>query len=169
MTATIGHINEFAPEVEPVTAYLEQFQMFVSANAIEDSKVVPTLLTVVGSKPYSLLRGLVSPELPKDKTNDELVDLLKKHFDQKPIVIAEHFHFYQRNQKSGESIAEYLAALRRLASRCKFGTFLTEALRNKLVCGMHSESIIKVLLTKANLTLDKAMEISQAMEAASTQ
>ena len=68
MTATIGHIKEFAPEVEPVTAYLERFQMFVSANAIEDSKVVPTLLTVVGAKPYSLLRGLVSPALPKDKT-----------------------------------------------------------------------------------------------------
>ena len=124
---------------------------------------------MVGSKPYSLLRGLVSPELPKDKTYDELVDLLKKHFDPEPIVIAERFHFYQRNQKPGESIADYLAALRRLASRCKFGAFLTEALRDKLICGMHSENIVKVLLTKANLTLDKAMEISQAMEAAATQ
>ena len=143
--------------------------MFVSANAIEDSKVVPTLLTVVGSKPYSLLCGLVSLEIPKGKTYNELVDLLKKRFDPEPIVIAERFHFYQRNQKPGESIADYLAALRRLASRCKFGAFLTEALRDKLVCGMHSESIVKVLLTKANLTLDKAMEISQAMEAASTQ
>ena len=111
MTATVGRIKEFAPEVEPVTAYLEQFQMFVSANAIEDSKVVPMLLTVVGSKLYSLLRGLVSPALPKDKTYDELVDLLKKHFDPEPIVIAECFHFYLRNQEPGESIADYLAAL----------------------------------------------------------
>ena len=162
-------MKEFAPEVEPVTAYLERFQMFVSANAIADDKVVPTLLTVVGSKNYSLLRGLVSPALPKDKTYDELVELLKKHFDPEPIVIAERFHFYQRNQKAGESIAEYLATLRRLASRCQFGAFLSEALRDKLVCGMYSENIVKVLLTKATLTLEKAMEISQAMEAAAAQ
>ena len=34
---------------------------------------------------------------------------------------------------------------------------------------MHSENIQKVLLTKAKLTLDKAVEISQGMEAAAQQ
>ena len=62
-----------------LTAYLERFQMFVSANTIADDKLVPTLLTVVGSTHYTLIRGLVSPELPKDKSFDELVDILKKH------------------------------------------------------------------------------------------
>ena len=56
--------------------------------------------------------------------------------------------------------------LRQLASHCQFGTFLNEALRNKLVCGMHSENTQKVLLTKAKLTLEKAVKISQGMEAA---
>ena len=56
-----------------------------------------------------------------------------------------------------ESIANYLATLRRLASHCEFGAFLSEALRDKLVCGMHSKNIQKVLLTKAKLTLDKAV------------
>ena len=69
----------------------------------------------------------------------------------------------------GESIANYLANLRRLASRCKFGAFLEEALRDRLVCGMQSENIQKVLLTKANLTLEKALEIAQGMEAAALQ
>ena len=132
------------------------------AATIAEDKVVLTLLTVIGSKQYSLLRGLVSPELPKDKSYDDLVDLLKKHFDPEPIVIAQQFHFEINNNQ--ESIAEYLAVLSRLASRCQFGTFLSEALRDKLVCEMHSESILKVLLTKA-----KAMEISQATEAAAVQ
>ena len=106
--------------MDPVTAYLERFQMFVSANAIEDNNVVPTLLIVVGSKPYSLLCGLVSPELPKDKTYYELVDLLKKHFDSEPIVITERFHFYQESKAWRiNSWLPGLAALRRLASRCK--------------------------------------------------
>ena len=147
-------------------SYIERFQLFVTANAIEDDKLVPTLLTVVGSDHYSLLRGLVSPQLPKDKTYDGLVAILKKHYDPEPIVIAERFHFYRRNQGTSESVGDYLANLRRLASRCKFGAFLEEALRDRLVCGMQSESIQKVLLTKASLTLEKALEIAQGMEAA---
>ena len=164
---TIGRMQEFNPANETVTAYLERLQLFVSANSIADDKRVPTLLTVVGAEHYSLLRGLVSPQLPKDKSFDELVTLLTKHYDPEPIVIAERFHFYRRNQGSNESVGDYLAQLRRLASRCKFGTFLDEALRDRLVCGLESENVQKVLLTKANLTLDKALEISQGMEAAS--
>ena len=106
--------------------------------------------------------------MPKDKSYDELIELLKKHYDPEPIIIAERFHFYQRSQKSGESIGDYLACLRCLASRYMFGTFLTEALWDKLVCSMQSESI-QVLLTKANLTLEKAVEIAQGMEGVAKQ
>ena len=116
-------MQEFNPANETVTAYLERFQLFVSANSIDDDKLVPTLLTVVGATHYSLLRGLISPALPKDKSYDDLVTALKKHYDPEPIVIAERFHFYRRNQHAGESIGEYLANLRHLASRCKFGEF----------------------------------------------
>ena len=164
---TIGHMQEFAPENESVTAYLERFQLLVAANAIEDDKLVPTLLTIVGSTHYSLIRGLVAPALPKSKTYDELVELLKKHYDSEPIIIAERFHFYQRSQKPNETIANYLANLRRLASRCEFGDFLAEALHDRLVCGMSNENIQKVLLTKAKLTFEKAVEVSQGtLEAA---
>ena len=91
-------MQEFNPANESVTAYLERFQLFVTANAIEDDKLVPTLLIVVGSEHYSLLRGLISPQLPKDKTFEQLVAILKKHYDPEPIIIAERFRFYQRNQ-----------------------------------------------------------------------
>ena len=163
---TIGHMSEFNPTNETVTAYLERFLLFVAANSIADAQKVPTLLTVVGASNYTLIRGLVSPDLPKDKTFDELVDLLKKHFDPQPIVIAERFHFYKREQRAGESLTAYVAQLRKLASRCEFGTFLNEALRDRFVCGMLHENIQKVLLTKAKLDLDKALEISLGMEAA---
>ena len=45
------------------------------------------------------------------------------------LVIAERFRFYQRGQKLGESIAEFVADLRRLSIRCEFGEFLDQALR----------------------------------------
>ena len=45
-TRTIGLMHEFFPERETVTAYLERFQLFVSANSIEDDKVVATVTAV---------------------------------------------------------------------------------------------------------------------------
>ena len=83
----------FYSDKETVTACLERFWMFVSAYSIETDKVVPTLLTVLGSMHYMLLCGLVSLEFPKDKSYNELVELMKKHYDPEPIIIAEHFHF----------------------------------------------------------------------------
>ena len=94
-TTTIGQMQEFNPANETVTAYLEWFQLFVTANGIEEAKLVPTLLTVVGSTHYSLIRGLVSPSLPKDKSFEELVEILKKHYDPEPIIITERFHCYR--------------------------------------------------------------------------
>ena len=56
-----------------------------------------------------------------------------------------------------------MAELRR---HCAFGTYLNEALRDRLVCGFRSESIQRRLLAEKDLTLSKAVEIAQGMEAA---
>ena len=58
-------------------------------------------------------------------------------------MIAEHFRFYQRTQKADETIADFLARLRNLASTRKFGDFLSKALRDRLVCGLNSEVLVK--------------------------
>ena len=108
-TKTIGHMQEFNPASETVLAYLERFELFIAANAINEEKLVPTLLIVVRFIHDSLLGGLISPDLPMDKSFSELVDILKKHYDPEPIVIAERFRFFfQRSQSHGESINDSL-------------------------------------------------------------
>ena len=165
-TAPIGQLQEFNPDNETISAYLERFELYMSVNGIAAEKKVSTLLLLLGRKHYTLIRGLVSPEKPENKSFEDLKSLLENHYSPEPIVIAERFNFYQRNQKSGESIADYVACLRRLASTCKFKTFLSEALRDKLVCGLNSEAIQKSLLAKKDLTLETAMDIALGMEAA---
>ena len=64
--------------------------------------------------------------------------------------------------KTACSISEYVAELRRLAARCDFGTHLV---RDRLVCGVKSESIQKRLLSEADLTLAKAVKLATTMEA----
>ncbi len=115
---------------------------------------------------YGVLRSLLAPTRPQDQTFDDLVTRLKAHYDPKPLVIAERFRFYKRNQSSTETIAEFLADLRRLTIRCEFDTFLDQALRDRLVCGVRNELIQKRLLAEVGLTLARAMEIAQGMETA---
>ena len=160
---TIGQIQEFDPKKEKVTAYLERVQMFLVANSIQEDKKVPVLLSVIGGKTYVLL---LAPDKPKDKTFEELSEVLQKHFEPKPVVIVQRFHFHRRNQAPGESVADYVAELRRLATHCKFDGYLEEALRDRLVCGLRSEGVQKRLLTYTDLTLAKAVEVAQSMEAA---
>ena len=81
-------------------------------------------------------------------------------------MIAQRFHFHKRDQATGESIADYDASLRKLASQCKFGDSLEEALRDRFVCGLRHEAIQRRLLSEADLSYAKAMEIASAMEAA---
>lgn len=81
-------------------------------------------------------------------------------------MIAERFHFHRRNQASSESIAEYIAELRRLSTHCEFGAYLDQALRDRLVCGLRNENIQKRLLAESDLKLQKAMDLALGMEAA---
>ena len=57
-------------------------------------------------------------------------------------------------------------SLKQLSTHCDFGTFLNDALRDQLVCGLREEAIQRKLLAEDKLTFKKASEIAQAMELA---
>jgi len=161
--------KEFVPEEEPISAYLERIELFFLAHGVAAEKQVPTLLSTIGSKPYGFLRSLAAPKAPKELKYDEVVKMLKSHYEPPPLVIAERYRFHQRSQEVGETISDYLAELRRLASKCKFEdteNFLEESLRDRFVIGLHVESTRKRLLTEQKLTLSKAIEIAQSLETA---
>jgi len=152
MATTFGQIQEFSPEIESIEAYIERVELYFEANNIAEDRQVAVFLSVIGGKNYTLLRNLLSPEKPSAKTLAELTAVLKKHFAPKRVVVAERFRFYRREQAVGESVADYEAELRRLATHCDFGEYLDQALRDRLVCGLRSEATQKHLLSKSDLT-----------------
>ncbi len=141
---------------------------FFEANEIDDaSRQKAILLTSVGSQTYSLMRNLVSPTKPGDKTFDELVKLLKDHFNPKPSEIVQRFKFNSRNRQHGETVMEYVAVLRKLVQDCNYGDKLSEVIRDRLVCGIGDDRIQRRLLSEPDLTFDKALKLAQAIETAS--
>ena len=78
----------------------------------------------MGPTTYALLRNLVSPARPGDKTFAELVAPLN------------------------ELVADFVAELRSLAEFCNFGASLNDMLRDRIVCGINSSKIQQRLLLK---------------------
>ena len=133
---TVGKIKEFNPQTESFSTYVDRLQLYFKANGVSEDKEVAMFLTVIGPINYSIINdAVVAPEKPKDKALQELIDILKTHFDPKPLEIAEHFHFHKRVQKLTESLSEYVAELRRLAVTCDLKAF-TDDIRdfNPVMC-----------------------------------
>ena len=106
----------------------------------------------------------MTPNKPNDKTFDELIEVLRKHYSPKPNIIVCRFRFNTSVRNKGESVASYVARLQQLSEHCTFGTELNDMLRDRLVCGINHVPIQKRLFAESNLTFKKAFEIAQAME-----
>ena len=91
---------------------------------------------------------------------------MKAHREPKPSVIVQRYQFNSRQRATSETVAEYVAALRKLAEHCNFGDTLDEMLRDRLVCGIANAAVQKRLLTEPELTFTKAVTIAQAVELA---
>ena len=164
MALLYGTVEPFDPKDGDFSEYVERLEQYFLANTVADAKKVAILLTVIGKETYSLLRSLVAPTQPKDKSYAGIIEVLTTHLKPTPITVAERFKFYERAQLPGERVNDFIAALRTSALKCEFAAFLEEAIRDKLVCGTSNSRIRKRLLVERDLTLKKAIEIANALE-----
>ena len=122
----------------------------------------------MGPKVYALIRNLLSPAKPSEQTFERLRQTMTNHYKPQRVTIAERFRFNKRNQGDNESVADYIVALKQLASSCEFGAFLNEALRDRFVRGLRHESIQKRLLADKDLTFNTACDVAHATELAAS-
>ena len=168
--ATVGSVAPFVEEEEAFIEWRERFEQFLLANNVTDEvRMRAFLITLIGPRTYSRLRDLLAPDRPTDTPYADLLTLLGRHYEPKKIVIAERYKFHLRMQGDNESVVTFMASLRSLAKDCDFGAFLSEALRDRFVCGLRSEAIKRKLLSEADLTDVRALELAQAMEVAAAQ
>ncbi len=136
--------------------YCERIKQYLKVNYIDDDKGVSVLLSAIGGKAYELLKSLTAPTKPADLSLDNIVKVMQEHLAPKLLLIAERFRFDKL-----ESV--YVAELKKLSEHCQFGDGLNDALRDRLVYGISQESIQKRLLSEADLTFKRAVEIAVAM------
>ena len=105
--------------------------------------------------------------------DDKMKDALTK-FDEycktRTQVIYQRYHFNNRKQEAGESIAAYLTKLHIIAKNCAHdGITPYKILHNCLVLGIRDNKVREWLLWVTDLTLQKALDICKAAERTSQQ
>ena len=109
----LGKVEEFDGSKEEWTQYVERVNHFFDANDIADAgKKRAVLLLIIGPSTYALLRNLVSPAKSGEKSFDELVSVLKNHYNPTPPETVQRSHFNSRCRKPCESVVQFVAESR---------------------------------------------------------
>ena len=89
-----SQVKEFDGEKEECSQYMERLDHFFEVNKVANvDKKRAILLAVITPRTYKLLRNLLAPGKPKDKTYTELVGILKEHHSPKPSETVQRFRF----------------------------------------------------------------------------
>ena len=106
------------------------------------------------------------PDAPNTKRFDQLGTLLREHFKPTVLKIAERYRFHSAVQQQGQSIADFVRELKKLAGTCEFtNEQLNDNLRDRFICGLRSQHVKQKLLSK-NFTFQEAVNEAIAQEAA---
>ena len=160
-------LSEFISTNEDWNSYVERLEQYFMANDVSTAgKKKAILLSSCGPAAYQLIKSLLVPSRPHEKSFAQIVETMRNHCHPKASPIVCRFTLNSHSQKEGESLSTYMAELRKLAKDCDYGESLLEMLSDRLVCGVKDRRIQKKLLAEHELTFKKAFETAQAMEAA---
>uniref|UniRef100_L7LY19 Putative tick transposon n=1 Tax=Rhipicephalus pulchellus TaxID=72859 RepID=L7LY19_RHIPC len=97
---------------------------------------------------------------------DTALVALRHHFSTSCNVVVERHRFHRRRQHSGESVHDFVAALRELASHCSFVS-QDDALRDQFVAGIASNRVReRLLLEGPSLSFESSVRIALQFEQA---
>ena len=165
--ATHGSVSAYDPSAEDWTTYTQRLHHYFVANDVESEvKKSSILLSACGAATYKLIRNLIAEDKLESTPYDEIVKVVKAHYDPTPSAIMQRYKFNSRTRGEGESVSAYVTALRDIAQHCNYKDSLQDMLRDKLVHGVRHERITNRLLAEKTLTYEKALELALAIESA---
>nr|XP_037289492.1 uncharacterized protein LOC119183147 [Rhipicephalus microplus] len=164
MAAHAGPLG-FDEEADNWEAYRLRLEAYFEVHDVTDEKKRRAILvTALSTKTVDLLAARCAPAKIQDLKYEDAVKFLGERFAPACNEITESYKFFTRNQLAGESVNEFLVEIRKIASRCNFGSALDRMLRDRIVCGLRDASVRRQLLAKAELTLREAEEAARAAE-----
>ena len=165
----LGKVQKFIVGAD-FEAYAEQLDFFFVANGVTDSKQKKAvLLTNLPTETYQLAKDLMAPILLREDslTYDTIVERLQKQLKPQKSALVARYEFDNRSRNAGETVSQYVAVLKHLATDCKFNDAMRlERLRDRLVSGIRDKRMMSELLKLKleDLTFDIAVAKCIAIE-----
>ena len=170
MARSHGTLGSFNSASEDWDSYTERIGQYFLANDVKDAdKKRAILLSTYGPSTYRTIKNVLAPQAPADVPYEDIVRAMSTHLQPKPSVIVERYKFHSRSRHPGESVADFVAELKRLSEHCEFGAALDEMIRDRIICGIVDERWQKRLLAEPKLSYEAAFQLALAMETAERQ
>ena len=164
-SASIGPYN---PTTEPWENYEIRFDAWLAINKhTDDALKRAALIAEIGPECFAVLKDLTFPDKVTTKSYTDLMKLLEQHYSKTKTSVMDRLLLHKRKQQEGESVADYMAALKKIATNCDYGDSLNDRLRDAFTFGVRDERVLKRLLEasqKDNFTWTKATTLALAME-----
>lgn len=148
--------------------FKSRLTQFLKVNDVSEEKKSAILITHLSDEAYRLVRNLAYPKDADSFSYVELVSLLDNHFKPKKCSYTDKARFYGATRTPGESLGDWAARLRGLASYCEFGAALETNLTDRFVLGLGSGPARDKLYEQdpSKMKIDRALEIAQQAESA---
>lgn len=149
------------PWLRWITAF-ETYLLAAGLDNVSDGRKRALLLHCLGTEGQRVFDTF--GKIPK---YDDAVKRLKDHFAAPQSALLRRVIFWRRHQRMGESVSQYVADLKGMASLCKFKTLQDEMIRDQLILHTNCDKIReKLLLEEDDLTLVQAVKIAVQVESA---
>lgn len=172
-TTLLPQFEAFDTKKESFKYYKQRFENYLTMkNVFSDKKLSgQMLLNSTGAAHYHTVVALVAPKKPNEMSYDELVSTLEKHLCPKKNVLVAQHRFLSTYQSEKQSIAEYVAELRKEMSDCEFTCECQKSidrifLRAQFIRGLFDNSIREHLLQSDLTEFKDIVSKSIALEAA---
>lgn len=130
-------------------------------RVVKDGEKAATLLSGIGSEAFKVVHDMCMPALPSSKSFVDLCSILKEYYEPHIVVILERKTFYAAARKDTETIVEWLARIKRLASNYEFGDKLDFVILEKFARSLSGKSFDRDSEeTIGELSLKKAVQLA---------
>lgn len=166
--ALIGELPRYYGAHHDWPLFVENLERIFDINHVAEDKKKAFLINCLYDPIHDTLRDICFPDVPKDKTYDELCELMNKHFGKPKSVFAERCKFYDAKQEENESVQDWFRRIKKLSLNCRLCEQYADIVLDRFITGLRVLAIRDRLCENeiGKLTIEHALEIATAKEEA---
>lgn len=170
--ALLPNFENFDSKRESFRNYKQRFENYITMKNISQNKeyCAKLLLNSIGAENFNIISALSAPRTPAVLTYDEIFTMLEKHLAPKRNILVAQHKFLSNYQMENQSIADYVATLRRDTSECQFICNCNQSiadifLRAQFIRGIRDITIRENILQSETTAFDEIVTKALALEA----